>query len=103
MLHPGVVRTSFGKEDSDRWMRLVLPLVRPFMKTPDQGAATPIYLASSPAVDGVSGAYFAHQRTRKSSKASYDRDLAHRLWEVSTSLVGIHQANNPEPDAKDRT
>lgn len=51
----------------------------------------------------MSGAYFAHQRTKKSSKASYDRDLAHRLWEVSTSLVGIHQANNPEPDAKDQT
>jgi hypothetical protein len=84
-------------------MRLMLPLVRPFMKTPDQGAATPIYLASSPEVDGVSGAYFANQRPRRSSRASYDRDLARRLWEVSTSLVGVGQDVNPSLDAKDRT
>lgn len=95
VLHPGVVRTSFGREDSGRWMRLMLPLVRPFMKTPDQGAATPIYLASSPEVAGVSGAYFANQRAKPSSRASHDRDLAHRLWEVSTELVGIEQEANP--------
>ena len=89
VLHPGVVRTSFGHEDSGRWMRLMLPLVRPFMNTPDQGAATPIYLASSPEVAGVSGAYFAKQRAKQSSRASYDLDLAHRLWEVSAELVGI--------------
>ena len=37
VLHPGVVRTSFGHEDSGRWMRPMLPLVRPFMRTPDRG------------------------------------------------------------------
>ncbi|WP_395692352.1 SDR family oxidoreductase [Nocardioides sp.] len=103
VLHPGVVRTSFGHEDSGRWMRLMLPLVRPFMKTPDQGAATPIYLASSPDVDGVSGAYFANQQAKKSSNASYDRHLAHRLWEVSSTLVGIQHDNNSQLDAKDQT
>ena len=81
----------------------MLPLVRPFMKTPDQGAATPIYLASSPEVAGVTGAYFANQRAKQSSKASYDRDLARRLWEVSTALVGIEETPNPRFGTKDQT
>ena len=81
-------------------MRLVLPLVRPFMKT--RAAATPIHLASSPEVAGVSGAYFANQRAKQSSKASYDRDLAHRLWEVSSALVGIDQNPNPPSTRRSR-
>ena len=39
VLHPGVVRTAFGAEDSGAWMRLMLPVVRPFMKSPEEGAA----------------------------------------------------------------
>ena len=58
-LHPGVVRTAFGQEDSRGWMRLMLPVVRPFMKSPERGAETSVYLASSPEVEGVSGRYFA--------------------------------------------
>ena len=96
VLHPGVVRTSFGQEDSDRWMRLVLPLVRPFMKTPDQGAATPIYLASSPEVDGVSGAYFAHQRTKKSSKGQL------RPRPGPPALGGQHLARGHPPGQQPR-
>ena len=52
VLHPGVVRTGFGAEDQAGYFKVMLPLVRPFMKTPAQGAATSIYLASSPEVDG---------------------------------------------------
>lgn len=72
------------------------------MKTPEQGAATPIYLASTPEVAGVSGAYFANQRAKRSSRASYDRDLARRLWEVSSALVGIEQNPNPPRYAKEQ-
>lgn len=102
VLHPGVVRTSFGHEDSGRWMRLLLPVVRPFMKTPEQGAATPIHLASSPAVAGVSGAYFANRRPKRSAAASYDRDLARRLWDASSALVGVEWNLNPRPDTKEQ-
>jgi len=91
VLHPGVVRTSFGQADSGRWMRLMVPLAKPFMKTPEQGAATSVHLASSPEVAEVSGAYFADRRAKRSSRASYDRDLARRLWEVSCTLVGIDE------------
>jgi len=88
-LHPGMVRTGFGAEDSGSLQRLFTPLMRPFMKTPAQGAATSIYLASAPEVDGVSGGYFAGCRPKGSSKRSYDEATAARLWQASEDLVGL--------------
>jgi len=88
-LHPGVVRTSFGADDPAGVQRLLMPLVRPFMKTPAQGAATSIHLASSPDVEGVTGRYFANSKPRRSSKRSYDEAAAARLWQVSADLVGL--------------
>jgi hypothetical protein len=76
-------------------MRLMLPLVRPFMKTPEQGAKTSIHCASSPELDGVSGMYFADCRPKASSRASYDVDAAARLWQVSAELVGLRTAGGP--------
>jgi retinol dehydrogenase 14 len=97
VLHPGVTRTAFGQEDSRRWMRLMLPVVRPFMKSPERGASTVVYLASSPEVAGVTGGYFANRRPKRSSKASYDLGLARRLWEVSAALVRVEpDPNRPE-------
>ena len=89
VLHPGVVRTSFAAEDPSPVFRLLVPLVRPFMKTPEQGAATSVHLASSPDVEGVTGRYFANRRPKASSKASYDTQAAARLWQVSVDLVGL--------------
>jgi NAD(P)-dependent dehydrogenase (short-subunit alcohol dehydrogenase family) len=89
VLHPGVVRTRFGHEDSGRWMRLMLPVVRPFMKSPEQGAATSIHLASAPEVEGVTGQYFANTGPKAASRASYDATAAARLWDVSAELVGL--------------
>jgi retinol dehydrogenase-14 len=90
VLHPGVVRTNFGREDSKGWMKLMLPVIRPFMKSPERGAATSVYLASSAEVDGVTGRYFANSKPRTSSKASQDTASAARLWDVSAELVGIN-------------
>ena len=87
VLHPGVVRTAFGAEDPSPFFRVLTPLARPFMKTPEQGAATSIHLASSPEVEGVTGTYFANSRPRRSSRASYDRGTATRLWQISEDLV----------------
>ena len=88
-LHPGVVRTGFGAEDPSRLYKMLVPLWRPFMQTPQQGAATSVYLASSPDVQGVTGRYFAGRKPKTSSKASYDEAAATRLWEVSAALVGM--------------
>jgi retinol dehydrogenase-14 len=89
VLHPGVVRTGFGAEDPSRIFKLLVPFYRPFMKTPQQGAATSIELASSPEVEGVTGTYFANGRPQSSNKASYDESAAARLWQVSAGLVGL--------------
>ena len=89
-LHPGVVRTSFAAEDSSRLWKVLIPLLRPFMKTPERGAATSVYLASSPEVEGVTGRYFVNRQPKTSNRASYDTATAARLWQVSSDLVGPH-------------
>jgi retinol dehydrogenase 14 len=88
VLHPGVVSTNFGGEDQAA-IKVILPLMRPFMKTPTAGAATTIHLASSPEVEGVTGQYFANRRPKTSNKASYDTTAVARLWRVSADLVGL--------------
>jgi len=93
VLHPGVVRTAFGAEDPAGWQRLFLPLVRPWLKSPAQGAETPIYLASSPEVAGVTGRYFANRKPKTSNRASYDTEAQARLWRVSADLVGLTSAH----------
>jgi NAD(P)-dependent dehydrogenase (short-subunit alcohol dehydrogenase family) len=93
VLHPGVVRTAFGAEDPARWHRVFLPVVRPFMESPERGADTPIYLASSPEVVGVSGRYFANRKPKRSNRTSYDTAAQARLWQQSAELVGLTTAH----------
>jgi retinol dehydrogenase-14 len=90
VVHPGVVRTNFGQDNPNRLMRLMTTVALPFMKTPEQGADTVVHLASSPDVEGVTGKYFANRRARPSSKRSYDREVAARLWTVSEQLAGLN-------------
>ena len=72
VLHPGVVRTGFGAEDPTGIQRLLVPFAKPFMKSPDEGAATAIYLASASGLDHLSGQYFVNGKPKRSSKRSYD-------------------------------
>ena len=95
VLHPGVVRTAFGREDSRGWMRVMLPVIRPFMKSPEKGAETSVHLASAPEVEGVTGQYFVNRRATSSAKASYDTAVAARLWQVSAELVGLSATHAP--------
>jgi retinol dehydrogenase 14 len=57
--------------------------------TPEQGAATSVYLASSNEVEGITGQYFANSKPKRSAERSYDTDIAARLWTVSATLVGL--------------
>lgn len=90
-LHPGVVRTGFGKNEPGL-MSFFVKVAAPFLISEDEGAKTSIYLASSPEVDGVTGAYFVKCRRRPTSKLSYDAEVAKRLWEVSESMTGVSWA-----------
>jgi retinol dehydrogenase 14 len=86
-LHPGLVSTGFGGDDPGRAQRMLVPLLRPFMLSAGEGAATSIHLASAPELDGVSGLYFVKSTPKSSSKASMDRSAAARLWDVSAELL----------------
>jgi len=88
VLHPGVVNTSFGATDPSGVQRWLVPLMRPFMKSPAQGAATSIHLASAPELDRVTAGFFANSKARSSSPRSYDGTTAERLWRESGRLVG---------------
>ena len=87
-VHPGVVRSGFGAEEPGRIQRVITPFMG-LLKSPEQGARTPIQLASSPEVEGITGRYFANGKPRRSSKRSYDDADARRLWDVSAELVGV--------------
>ena len=89
VLHPGVTRTAFGAEDSARAMAPIIAVLRPFMRSPERGADTAVYLASSPEAEGVTGRYFANRKAKKSHKSSYDTATTARLWQVSADLVGL--------------
>ncbi|PDW02386.1 SDR family oxidoreductase [Candidatus Viridilinea mediisalina] len=84
-LHPGGVRTNFAA-DATGLFRVLFNLARPLMLSPEQGAQTSIYLASSPEVAGVNGKYFANCRAQTSSPSSYDHTVQGQLWELSEQL-----------------
>jgi NAD(P)-dependent dehydrogenase (short-subunit alcohol dehydrogenase family) len=88
-LHPGVVSTAFGAEDPSSIQRVLVPFLRPFLKAPARGAATSVQVASAPDLDQLTGRYFVNGKVTRSSKTSYDKAVAARLWEVSSDLVGL--------------
>ncbi len=87
-LHPGAVRTNFAKGD-DWWFGSAAKLGGMFLISPERGARTSVYLASSPDVEGVTGRYFARSRERKASRTARNTDLGRRLWEHSVELTGV--------------
>jgi NAD(P)-dependent dehydrogenase (short-subunit alcohol dehydrogenase family) len=92
-LHPGAgIRTNFGSGVSGV-LGFTVRALTPLMKSPEKGAETSIYLASSPEVEGVSGRYFAKKAEARSSVVSHDERLARRLWEVSAELTNLPAHN----------
>lgn len=86
--HPGFVASNFA-QGHNPWMRAAMVVSRPFSVSTEKGARTSVYLATSPEVAETTGKYFANCRPIQSSPASYDRDAARRLWEVSARIVGL--------------
>jgi NAD(P)-dependent dehydrogenase (short-subunit alcohol dehydrogenase family) len=86
-LHPGAVATRFG-ESSGGWIGAILPVLKLFFISPEQGADTIIYLASSPEVANTSGGYFVKRKMIEPSAAAQDDAAAKRLWEASEKLAG---------------
>jgi NAD(P)-dependent dehydrogenase (short-subunit alcohol dehydrogenase family) len=85
-LHPGVVASRFADE-AGGWTRRLFWLVKRFAISPELGADTIVYVASSPEVSGITGEYFATRKIETPSGAARDMDAAARLWEVSEELM----------------
>ncbi len=89
--HPGVVRTGFGRE-SRPLLRLGITIARPFMASPERGADTIVYLASSPEVADQTGGYYVKRQRREPSAAARDDTAARELWEISEKMTGLAPA-----------
>ncbi len=87
-LHPGFVRTSIVR-NMGVIPRSVFGLMSPFIRSPQKGAQTLVYLATSGAVQGASGGYYFDCQLTHPSPAAQDDAVAERLWQVSAKLVGI--------------
>jgi retinol dehydrogenase 14 len=90
-LHPGSVGTNFGQNNRGP-MALFFRTFKPFMRSPEQGADTLIWLASSLEVEGVSGKYFSDRKEIEAKEIAYDPDARRRLWEISEELTGLKVA-----------
>lgn len=86
-LHPGsLIGTSIFRNS---WSAKVLAaVVRPFTKTIDQGAATTVYCAVDPRVEGIGGLYYNDCKERRMSRGASDEQVAKRLWDLSVERVG---------------
>ncbi len=87
-VHPGVVATNWGRHSAGA-LSVGLRLGGAFMLSPEKGADTVVYLASSPDVANVTGEYFTKRKAVPSSKESMDESEAAKLWDVSVKLAGL--------------
>jgi NAD(P)-dependent dehydrogenase (short-subunit alcohol dehydrogenase family) len=88
-LHPGAVNTEFGRGNKGPVWKLLYALWPLFTISPEKGAQTSIYLASSQQAAGVSGRYFSDSRPARASAAATDPAAAKRLWDLSAAQVGL--------------
>jgi NAD(P)-dependent dehydrogenase (short-subunit alcohol dehydrogenase family) len=86
-LHPGFVATRFG-HSAGGWTGFLVPFAQAFALSPEKGADSIIYLASSPEVANTTGAYFVNRKITEPSQAARDDEAAKRLWVESESLAG---------------
>jgi NAD(P)-dependent dehydrogenase (short-subunit alcohol dehydrogenase family) len=88
-LHPGFTATHIAQSGAVPFIRPLIKLIFRFGISPEEGAKTSIYLASSPDVEGVTGKYFANSIPIRSAPISYDESLQQQVWEESARLVNL--------------
>jgi NAD(P)-dependent dehydrogenase (short-subunit alcohol dehydrogenase family) len=90
--HPGLVATGFNRNNG-LLMNLGMTMLRPVARSPEKGAKTLVWLATSSAVANVSGVYFFDQEQTPPSPEAQDTDTAKRLWEISERQCAISRRN----------
>jgi NAD(P)-dependent dehydrogenase (short-subunit alcohol dehydrogenase family) len=91
-LHPGFVSTGFGKNNSGFLMKVIRAVVPLIARSPEKGAETSIYLASSPSVAGTTGKYFYDSYMIRAAPQATDMVVAKKLWDVSAEMVHLADA-----------
>jgi NAD(P)-dependent dehydrogenase (short-subunit alcohol dehydrogenase family) len=87
-LHPGFVATRFGDQSGGAF-GMVIKFAKLFAITPEKGAETIVYLASSPDVEGVTGKYFYKRREATPTPEAQDDNAAERLWQETERLAKV--------------
>lgn len=85
--HPGAVATNIGIDRETGFGKTITGMLKPFFRTPKEGAATAIFLAMDESVKDVTGEYFYDCKIAKSSDRSKDPELAKKLFEFTEELV----------------
>ena len=85
-LHPGVVATHFAAGEGGSY-GFLFRFFKRWMKTPDAGAETVIFLANSPAVAGQTGGYYRNLKLTKAARHARSEQTAERLWRWSVELL----------------
>jgi retinol dehydrogenase 12 len=88
-LHPGAVATSLGSQNGGFLSKALPLLLKPFFRSPEQGAQTSIYLCSSQEVAGASGEYFVNSRRSKPKPWALDDTAADRLWAYTEQCLNF--------------
>lgn len=91
-LHPGLTATNIVDNVAPPIARPFVGIIKRFLQTPEQGAQTALYLATSPEVEGVTGQYFVRRKQGRSVPISYDEALQERVWNISADLVGLEHS-----------
>ena len=86
-LHPGFVASDMYRSSSG-FIKLLGPVINLIAVSPEAGAETSIFVATSPEVDGVTGKYFVKKQAMASAPASYDTASTARLMALSAAMVG---------------
>ena len=90
-LHPGGIRSNLGRGNG-LLADALQNVVGLFMKSPEEGARTSLYLATDPALEGKSGGYFTKCQEKQPAAHACDDETARRLWEISEKLCGLEVA-----------
>lgn len=94
-LHPGFVATNIGQNGVGSIGRGITKLIFSILGiSPEEGAKTSIYLASSHEIEGITGKYFVKSIPVRSAPISYDETLQRQLWDESAKLVNLHDVGS---------
>ena len=88
--HPGAVATNMGVNRETGFGRGITKLLKPFFRSPEEGASTAVYLATDPSVEGITGEYLYNGKPGKVSRKARDEELSQKLFQWTEDFTGVY-------------